>query len=600
MTLLVVALLAPALLLVAALIFRAYHNERVAISEKLLATARAVAGLTDRELQEFEAILRTLSASQALAKGDIDAFDKVVRAALPDESRWFILGDEQHRQLINTRAPFGSPLPPLPESAEMREAMERGVDYVSNLARDPLTGEPVLFVSRPYRVDGRLRHTLTLLVRPDELSRVLGLPRYTSSDGLAALVDREKRILARSRDPAKFVGRSASARMQALMDAEAEGVHDTVTLDGIAVITAFHRAEHSGWVAVVSAPKAALFVSARNLLWLGLGLSALLIATAGFFSIWIMRGLTRGIDSLVAGSEAIVRGEPVEFVQSGLRETDFVGLAMTRSALHLRDTGERLGSTLAELRRAEEVLRSQNEELERRVAERTQRLSETIGELEAFSYSISHDMRAPLRAMHSYARLLRTEHAESLAPEARAFVERIDANAARLELLVRDVLAYSRVAKEEIETAPVDLDRFVRELVAQSPQLEQARATVEVRDTLPAVVAHQAYLAQIFGNLIGNACKFAAPGVAPRVEISAETLDGFVKISVRDNGIGIDPSDFERIFQIFGRVHPAGAYEGTGIGLAIVKRAVRRMGGELGVSSAVGAGSTFWFTLPRA
>jgi signal transduction histidine kinase len=315
-------------------------------------------------------------------------------------------------------------------------------------------------------------------------------------------------------------------------------------------------------------------------------LSAVLLATAGVFARWIMRGLTHGIDSLVAGSEAILRDEPVNFVNSGLSETDFVGSAMTRSARHLRETSEQLQSTLAEL--------------EKRVAERTQRLSETIGELEAFSYSISHDMRAPLRAMHSYAQLLQTEHAATLDPEARRYLERIHVNAARLELLVRDVLAYSRVAKEQIVTTRVDLDRYVRDLVAQLPAEPAHAGVVEVTGALPPVLAHEAYLSQIFTNLIENAFKFVAPGVTPHVVISAETEGGFVKISVRDNGIGIDPADFGRIFDIFGRVHPSDSYEGTGIGLSIVKKAVQRMGGELGVASAHGTCSTFWFTLPRA
>jgi signal transduction histidine kinase len=595
-----VALLAPALLLVASLIYRAYQNERAAVSEKLLATARAVSGLADRELKEFETILRTLGASQALADGKLDSFNVIARGALADDKRWFALTDDRQQQIINTLRPFGDPLPPLETPAEMTAAHGRGSVYISNLTRDAVSGGPVLFVSRPYLVEGRQRNSLTLFVSPADFGEILGLSRFTTPDGRVSLIDRDYRILARSRHAEKYVGHAANDHMQALVKAASEGVHNTVTLDGIPVITAFHRAEKSGWVAVVSVPRASLFASARKLLWVGLALSALLLATAGVLAAWVMRGLTRGIDSLVAGSESVIRGEPVDFMQSGLRETDFVGLAMVRSARHLQETSEQLRSTLTELRIAEEVLRSQNEDLEKRVAERTQRLRETIGELEAFSYSISHDMRAPLRAMHSYAQLLQTEHATGLDPEARRYLERINVNAARLELLVRDVLAYSRVAKEHIETKPVDLDRFVRELVSQSTGIEVGQGVVEVRGTLPPVLAHEAYLSQILTNLVGNAFKFIAPGVTPRVEISGEEQDGLVKISVRDNGIGIDPADFERIFQIFGRVHHADSYDGTGIGLAIVKKAVQRMGGELGVHSTVGGGSTFWFTLPVA
>jgi signal transduction histidine kinase len=209
-------------------------------------------------------------------------------------------------------------------------------------------------------------------------------------------------------------------------------------------------------------------------------------------------------------------------------------------------------------------------------------------------------MRAPLRSMRSYAELLETEHATELSPEARHYLERINVNAARLDLLVRDVLAYSRVAKEQIETKPVDLHHFVSELLEQMSDDAVAPLPVTILGSLPPVVAHEAYLLQIFTNLIANGLKFVRPGQAPRVEISANDNVPFVTLSIRDHGIGIDPADFGLLFQIFGRLNPDHAYEGTGIGLAIVKKAVQRMGGELGVDSAVGKGATFWFTLPRA
>lgn len=710
----VLALLAPALLLVAALMYRAYVNERVAIADKLLATARAVAGLVDREFKESHAILKTLRASRSLADGDLDAFDGIARSAVAGEARWLVLADGRYQQLINTQFPPGQPLPPLAESPEFRAAMAAGQAYISNLHQDPGAGPAILYASLPFFEQGQLRYTLTLAIEPAALAVALELQRFAEPSGLVSIVDRESRVLARSRELAKFVGQQATGDLRARIHAQNEGVHDTVTLDGVPVITAFHRARDSGWVTIVSAPKAALFASAQKILWLGLALSAVLLATAGLLAAWILRGVTSGMDSLVASSEAIGRGEAVEFEPSGLSETDFVGSAMVRSAQHLRQTSEQLKTTLdrlnfslsslaigdwqwssdrqqvqlssraaailglhpapreltraelrsvihpddlvavrraseiasrtgedyraefrilhpelgprwvavsgrplpdesgaptalagvaqdiTDLKHAADVLRTQNEVLENKVAERTHRLSETVGELEAFSYSISHDMRAPLRAMHSYAQLLETEHAAELSPEARRYLERINANAARLELLVRDVLAYSRVAKEQLETKPVDLDRFVRELIQQMTEDAPGTPLVTVVGTLPPVLAHEAYLSQIFTNLIVNGLKFVQPGQVPRVEIFAKDNGEFVALFVRDHGIGIDPANFGRLFQIFGRLNPVNAYEGTGIGLAIVKKAVQRMGGDLGVDSEVGKGATFWFTLPRA
>jgi signal transduction histidine kinase len=162
---------------------------------------------------------------------------------------------------------------------------------------------------------------------------------------------------------------------------------------------------------------------------------------------------------------------------------------------------------------------------------------------------------------------------------------------------VRDVLAYSKVAKQEIKLEQVDLDVFVPGLIGQMPELQRSDLTVTIRQPLPVVFGHQAYLSQIFTNLVGNSIKFARPDVPPVVEIAAQIEGRLATITVRDNGIGIDPEHFSRIFEIFGRIYPDKKFEGTGIGLAIVKKAVQRMGGSLGVESTLGNGATFWFTL---
>jgi signal transduction histidine kinase len=239
------------------------------------------------------------------------------------------------------------------------------------------------------------------------------------------------------------------------------------------------------------------------------------------------------------------------------------------------------------------------ETLERTVAERTARLQETVGELEAFSYSVSHDMRTPLRAMRGYADCLLEDLGPTLDEENAHLLRRIRQNAGRLDLLIRDVLAYSKVSKEELVLTPISLTSYVEALIAQLPP-DQRDADFVVKTPMPVVKAHEAYLSQIFTNLISNAVKFRRPEERARVEISAREEGDVVKVTVRDHGIGIDPAHFGRIFEIFGRVHPDTRYEGTGIGLAIVKKAVQRMGGEITLQSPSGAGTCFIFTLPRS
>jgi signal transduction histidine kinase len=178
-------------------------------------------------------------------------------------------------------------------------------------------------------------------------------------------------------------------------------------------------------------------------------------------------------------------------------------------------------------------------------------------------------------------------------------LDRIWKNSERLDLLVRDVLAYSKVAKQEIDLSAVDLDVFLPGLALTLTESAQNGLKLELKRPLPVVLGHEAYLSQIFSNLVGNAIKFARPEVPPRVTVRAEARGEFWKITIEDNGIGIDSEHFSRIFEMFGRVHADKAYEGTGIGLAIVKKAVLRMGGEIGVDSTVGSGSRFWFTLRK-
>jgi PAS domain S-box-containing protein len=248
---------------------------------------------------------------------------------------------------------------------------------------------------------------------------------------------------------------------------------------------------------------------------------------------------------------------------------------------------------------ARSALAQQNQVLEETVQLRTSTLKETILELEAFSYSISHDMRAPLRAMHGYSDALLLDYQSRLEPEAVNYLQRINRGASRLDLLIRDVLAYSRIAKEDVVLKAINLKTLIGEITQNYPNLHPTKIRVVVSPISP-VMAHEALLTQIISNLLGNAVKFSNPNVAPEVRVSAETIGGEVRVWFEDNGLGIDPQHHQQIFQIFGRVYPEKKYEGTGIGLAIVKKAAERMGGSVGVQSELGKGSRFWITLKKA
>jgi signal transduction histidine kinase len=179
-------------------------------------------------------------------------------------------------------------------------------------------------------------------------------------------------------------------------------------------------------------------------------------------------------------------------------------------------------------------------------------------------------------------------------------LQRIMGTSKRLDALVQDILAYSRVSRVEIVTQPIDLDLLLREILDQYPNLKAPQAVVDVKKPLGRVKGHDASLTQCISNLLGNAVKFVAQGVKPQVEVGSEQSNGHVRLWVKDNGIGIDPAYQKRIFKMFERAPHDRSYDGTGIGLAIVRKAIERMGGEFGLVSSPGEGSTFWIQLPKA
>jgi signal transduction histidine kinase len=253
---------------------------------------------------------------------------------------------------------------------------------------------------------------------------------------------------------------------------------------------------------------------------------------------------------------------------------------------------------ISERKQTEEEYKKYRKHLEDFVAQRTDQLEAVNKELESFAYSVSHDLRAPLRAMEGFANALLEDYADNLDSVGRDYAMRVVSAAQHMDTLIQDLLAYSRLSRSALKPSAVSLDGVLGEVMHQfNPEISKTGAQIRVERPLPEVMGDHATLVQVLSNLISNAIKFVQPGVKPGVKIYAEEKNGKVRLWVEDTGIGIDPQYHDRIFRIFERLQGVETYPGTGIGLAIVKKGLERMGGQAGVESAPGRGSKFWVEL---
>lgn len=265
--------------------------------------------------------------------------------------------------------------------------------------------------------------------------------------------------------------------------------------------------------------------------------------------------------------------------------------------------GHRLSGTVLDitaLRQAQTALEKTNAELEQRVEQRTEELLAANRELEAFSYTVSHDLKAPLRGIDGYSQLLQEDHAERLDDTGRAYLERIRRGVAQMGLLISDLLAYSRMERRSVEQQTVELLPLVERVLEEyAADIERLGARIDLSALQPTVLTtDREGLAVILRNLIGNALKFHRPGIYPELVMGNRLENGQHHLWVKDNGVGFDMKYSDKIFGIFQRLQRSDAYPGTGVGLALVSKAAQRMGGRVWADSAPEQGATFHLELP--
>lgn len=589
--LLALAILVPAFFGSAVAVWYVFQEQQSLVRDHLRGTARALALALDKELATREAVLRTLAASPALPQGDLKAFHEHAQGVAAQRDVAIILSEAGGVQLVNTRVPFGAPLPRmLPVEGEMRARYGSDVTLVSNLYMPPV-GKPAhsFAIQIPVLRDGKSAHFLTMGSYASQLQSVLqqhALP----AEWHATIIDRNGMVVARSKEPDKFVGTRVREELRAKLGA-GEGLHEGSTLGGVPATAFFSRAPYSEWVFLIAVPQSVIRGPAFRAAALMAGISLLLLGMAVAAALVVGRRTAQPIEGLRLSALRLGRNEPVTPQDSGIAEMDAVNAAMVQ---------------------ASERLRSANAELEQRVAqamaayERSQRALVQAQKLEALGRltgGIAHDFNNVLQTLTTGLQAASRGAPEDL-PKLLAACQRAVARGSKL---ARELMAFGRVQEVRVET--VDLPRWLGRVQPLMAGVLPSNINFEtdLGPQLWPVTADPVQLELALLNLLMNAREAMPRGGTAVLRVSNETLrtptaeleaGDYVALMLTDTGEGMTDDVIARAFDPFFTTKSVG--KGSGMGLAQAYGFARQARGALALQSQPGVGTTAILHLPRA
>lgn len=582
---LVVGTLLPALTVAALLIKRVVDDNRAAVGNELITTARGQAAAIDRELSATIRSLQTLGLSDRLTSGDLAAFREEAIKLLHEQPMWsaVVLSRPDGQQVVSSVAPPGEPLPAAAKPDALAHVIATGAPVIGDFDTGDIVKQPGFAVHAPVTRNGQVVYVLSALITSSAFSEVLRREAKVSDEWVRGIVDGNGVLVARSRDPERFVGQKGTESFLERYSKGDEEVYRDVALDGTAVYGAFSRAPFSRWIGGVAVPASVVDAGFnRSMTVLGV-IGVLLLGVGGVAAFVISRRIARDISGVAEGAQALARGEQPRLPTSTVLEV------------------HQLSKALEQARRLLEVRERERDEQFAR-ADQARRDAESADHAkDDFLAMLGHELRNPLAPALTALQLVRRRHA-GLAIRELDVIERQIEHMARL---VDDLLEVSRLRRQAITLKEETFD--LREAVERAaemtaPLYTERRHTLEVRLPDPLLVAGDLVrMSQVFANLLTNAAKYTDPG--GHVEVSAAIDDDTIIVDCRDNGIGMAPELIPRVFDLFVQGAPDfNRHEGgLGLGLALVRTLVEQHGGTIEAESdGPGRGSTFVVRLPCA
>lgn len=479
-------------------------------------------------------------------------------------------------------------------------ALTTGGFVVSDYQIGRVTGKPGLAFGYPLQgPNGEFQGALFASSDLSWLQRLVSMVNLPA-DSTATVIDPEGRILARFPNPEPWVGKVLPDEplAQLIRSKPGPGFSEQTGLDGVPRFFAYTPLVSVGsdvYLLIGLSQAEALAELRQTLTWLTL---FSLITLAGLALVWysVRILLVQPIGQLAGVARQLGSGEFNARCAVAQGAWELRGLATC-----FNDMAAALEQRDAERQAAAERIRQINASLEQRVAERTAQLQTSNHELEAFSFSVSHDLRAPLRAISGFAEILAHRHRDNLNPEGQHYLDNVILASQRMSRLIDDLLAYSRLGRRALHIQPVALAGLIQELIGErAERIRMTGATLKIPSDLPEVSGDSTLLRQIFGNLLDNALLYHRPDLPPQIAIAWDQDQARITVRVSDQGIGIPAEYHQKIFEMFQRLHSEEDYPGTGIGLALVRKAVALLNGRIAVESAEQQGSIFSITLPRS